>query len=143
MSRMHRHCSCQILPCLGKIRLGTCAVCFKFTYCCNPFFSFSSFLMVQQICEKVGWTPSECNQCTFTHANGNWFQSITEMYMEAHTVSHTRTRLKGDTIVWLVQLWSGSPNSPEKTLPVKLKPHSTLNQITHDATILNGHIAYC
>jgi hypothetical protein len=26
-------------------------------------------------------------------------KSISEMYMEAHTVSHTRTRLKGDVIV--------------------------------------------
>ena len=48
------------------------------------------------------------------------------MYMEAHTVSHTRTRLKGDVIVNSVidaTLIRESEYTRKKAQPLKLKPH--------------------
>ena len=50
------------------------------------------------------------------------------MYMEAHTVSHTRTRLKGDVIVNSVidaTLTREAEYTRKKSTTLKLKPHFT------------------
>ena len=46
----------------------------------------------------AGLPPSATNALLHMQI-GMDIKSISEMYMEAHTVSHTRTRLKGDVIV--------------------------------------------
>ena len=75
----------------------------------------------------AGLPPSATNALLHMHI-GMDIKSISEMYMEAHTVSHTRTRLKGDVIVNSVidaTLIREAEYTRKKAQPLKLKPHFT------------------
>ena len=87
----------------------------------------------------AGLPPSATNALLHMPV-GMGFKSISEMYMEVHTVSHTRTRLKGDTIVNSVvsstlEREGEYIRKKSTTCEAEATFNTIINQITHDSTI--------
>ena len=87
----------------------------------------------------AGLPPSATNAILHMHI-GMDIKSISEMYMEAHTVSHTRTRLKGDVIVNSVidaTLTREAEYTRKKSTTSEAEAtfYTVLQQITPDGTI--------